>query len=385
MPSFSNTDHPSIFHTSNNTYTAQHLPSTSNQTNCTSLALTQQNVYGGEYDEPLNHYTATRHPQKATFKTGQHSTTLHLSIVKDLKPANTYVQEPPQTGTSTHFGDLHSMWSNPKDPGVSQNFAVSSTFAIAPFPKKTNPSHFPFSVTPHFLHRSNTGYENILWDTRIWPFHYTWPPTDHVNKPTSPSTASFTISGNGTTHPYKNSHLANVPLSCSNIHTPSITPATLPPLLTLSPCRHTCNTTNTATASAQHSPLGNGTSNKSQLPSFNGLNTTACQSRTLNTSPTNSIHSFSNNGINTNNTWPDTPIFTSPKSFNSNASSQITSSYTTRRRVPEFFAHTSTSRQPAPHGEIQHSSLHFQPHHQKLTLTSFTPFPHGLPRSTNGE
>ena len=153
MPSFSNTDHPSIFHTSNNIYTAQPSLSTSNPTNYTSLALTQQNVYGDESDGPLNHYIAIRHPQSETFKAGPHSTTLHLSTVKDLKPANTYAQEPLQTGMSTHFGDLHSMWNNPKDPGASQNFAVFSTFAIAPFPKGTNPSHFPFSVTPHFLHR----------------------------------------------------------------------------------------------------------------------------------------------------------------------------------------------------------------------------------------
>ena len=168
MPSFSNTDHPSIFHTSNNTYTAQPLPSTSNQRKCTSLALTQQNVYGGEYDEPLNHYTASRHPQNATFKTGQHSTTLHLSIVKDLKPANTYAQEPPQTGMSTHFGDLHSMWNNPKDPGVSQNFAVSSTFAIAPFPKENKPLTLPFLSHPtfptqvkHWLRKHILGHKNL--------------------------------------------------------------------------------------------------------------------------------------------------------------------------------------------------------------------------------
>ena len=49
-----------------------------------------------------------------------------------------------------------------------------------------------------------------------------------------------------------------------NIHTQNTTQATSPLPLTLSPRRHTCNTTNTAMDSAQHSPPGNGTSNKSQ-------------------------------------------------------------------------------------------------------------------------
>ena len=167
MPLFSNTDHPSIFHTSNNIYTAQLLLSTSNPTNCTSLALTQRNVYGDESDEPLDHYIATRHPQNATFKAGPHSTTLHLSTVKGLKPVNTYAREPLPTGMSMHFGDLHSMWNNPKDPGASQNFAVFSTFATAPFPKETSPLHFPFSATPLFPHKSNIGFENTSWGTRI--------------------------------------------------------------------------------------------------------------------------------------------------------------------------------------------------------------------------
>ena len=293
-----------------------------------------------------------------------------------------------QTGMSTHFGDLHSMWNNPRDPGASQNFAVFSTFETAPFPKGTSPWHFPFSATPLFRHKSNIGFANTSWDTRIWPFHCTLPHTDHGNKLTSPSTASFTTSGNGTTPHYRTYHLANAPTSCSNIHTPNITQATSPPPLTLSPYRHTCNTTNTAMASAQHSPLGNGISNKSQPPSFNGSNTTACQSKTLTTSPTNFTHSYSNNGINTNNTWLDTPSFMFRKSLNSNASSQINSSYTTqtmRQHVPEYFAHTSTFRQPAPHGATQSSSPQSQTHLQKQTTTSFTPFRHGLLRSTNGE
>ena len=186
MPSFSNTDHPSTFHTSSNTYIAQHLLSTSNPTNCTSLGHTQQNVYGDESEEPPDPYIATRHPPKETFKAGPHFTTLHPSTDKDSKPANTYAQEPLQTKMSTHFGDLHSTWNNQRDPDVSQNFAAFSTLEIAPFPKGTSPWHFLFSATPLSLHKSNIGSANTLWDTRIWPFHYTLLHTDHGSKLTSP-------------------------------------------------------------------------------------------------------------------------------------------------------------------------------------------------------
>ena len=139
MPSFSNTDHPSTFHTSSSTYTAQHLLFTSNPTNFISLGHTQPNVYGDEYEEPPDHYTATRLPQNETFKAGPHFTTLPLSTDKDSKPANTYALEPLRTGTSTHYGDWHNTWNNQRDPDVSQNFAAFSTSETAPSPKGTNP------------------------------------------------------------------------------------------------------------------------------------------------------------------------------------------------------------------------------------------------------
>ena len=139
MPSFSNIDHPSTFHTSSNTYTAQHLLSTSNPTNCISLGHTQRNVYGDESAEPPDHYTATRHPQKETFKAGPHYTTWLLSTDNDLKPANTYALEPLRTGTSTHYGDLHNTLNNQSDPDVFQNFAAFSTLETAPSPKGANP------------------------------------------------------------------------------------------------------------------------------------------------------------------------------------------------------------------------------------------------------
>ena len=338
---------------------------------------------------PTSHSITTSQPD--THRT-QHSKLDHTLPPCILQPSKVWNQQTPTLGSHYQLGCLRTL-ATCTACGTTRKIQVPlRTSQYSPLSQlhhsqgKQAPDT-SLSQPPHFPDTSQTLASKTHRGTRIWPFHYTLPHTDHGNKPTSPSTASFTTSNNGTTPPYRTSHLANAPISCSNIHTPSITPATSPPPLTLSPYRHTCNTTNTAMASAQHSPLGNGTSNKSQPPSFNGSNTTACQSKTLTTSPTNSIHSFSNNGINTNNTWLDTPFFMFRKSLNSNASLQINSSYTMltmRRHVPEYFAHTSTSRQPAPHGTTQRSSPQSQTHLQKLTPTSFTPFRHGLLRNTMG-
>ena len=153
MPSFSNTDHPSTFHTSSNIYTAQHLPFTSNPTNCISLEPTQPYVYGDESEEPPDHYTATRHLQNNKYKAGPHFTTLPLSTDNGLKPANNYDPEPLQTGTSMHYGDLHNTWNNQRDPDAFQNFATFSTSETVPSPKGTNPWHYRSSAIPLSLHK----------------------------------------------------------------------------------------------------------------------------------------------------------------------------------------------------------------------------------------
>ena len=154
--------------------------------------------------------------------------------------------------------------------------------------------------------------------------------------------------------------------SSNSIHKQHTTQDTLQQHLTPSPSHLISRNTNIATDSAQHILHGSATKTKSPAHSSNGSNTTGCPYKTPSTSPPSYTPTYTNNGINTNDTSPHIANFKYTKSFNSKDSSQhtlLSTTQTMRRADHAYFAPQTTWGDRRPH-TLQTTTSHTRPHQQ---------------------